>query len=41
MSMQIRILLWVAIAALAAGWVGLHRQNAALEAQRAAQGAKR
>ena len=41
MKMQVRILFVVALAALAAGWLGLRRQNAALEARLAAQGAQR
>jgi hypothetical protein len=38
---QVRLLLALAAVALAAGWVGLHRGNAALEARlrAAAQGA--
>jgi hypothetical protein len=30
---QVRLLLALAVVALAAGWMGLHRGNAALEAQ--------
>ena len=41
MNMQVRILFLVAIAALAAGWLGLRRQNAALEAELAAKEARR
>lgn len=41
MKMQVRILFVVAIAALAAGWIGLRRQNAALEARLATEEARR
>ncbi len=41
MKMQVRILFVVALAALAAGWLGLRRQNAVLEARLATQGARR
>jgi hypothetical protein len=40
MKTQVRILLLVAIVALAAGWLGLRRGNAALEARLAAPGEK-
>ncbi len=40
MKTQVRILLLVAIVALAAGWLGLRRGNAALEARLAASGEK-
>ncbi|HSB21445.1 MAG TPA: hypothetical protein VLD85_15655 [Anaeromyxobacteraceae bacterium] len=38
MKTQVRILFAVAILALAAGWLGLRRGNAALEARLAAAG---
>ena len=41
MKMQVRILFLVAIVALAAGWLGLRRENAALESRLAAQGGRR
>jgi hypothetical protein len=41
MKMQVRILFVLAIVALAAGWLGLRRQNATLEAQLASAGGRR
>jgi len=41
MKMQVRILFVIAIAALAAGLIGLRRQNAALEARLAAAPVRR
>ena len=41
MKMQVRILLMLAVLALAAGWLAMRRHNAALEAQLATQGASR
>ena len=40
MNTQVRILILLAIVALAAGWVGLRRGNAALEARLAAVAGK-